>query len=660
MALNDYLTSLADAEVTPKSPTIDPRSTSKVLNESTDFYASIKSDPLIWSDVPGSVIGMIDELAACVLDNESNKTIITGHPKSGKSFIIEQFAYNITGYLKNSQLEELHFVRVSESTVIELADPKGLRAFCKQVCKDLGSPEENVCFVTEIFEIGMGIATLMPKARVILEMNRDIHFSFIQNTQRSSSKSWRDWNTVDVSKPAHHIERIAPILWCTIVQRLNKSNRNVSFVYDDIVDYVIQVCEAVEGLVDENELSVVPIGVWATGLRLYANKLSYTTDPDFMKDNGTLDEFLVMETSIEENTNLFLPYSENGNIGKTGVPETIFSVLSSEGFFSVGADSDTAKQQPVEPFPFDRINELEASLKSEVIGQDEAVETLVRGLRVASAGLNDPTKPVRSLLFLGPTGVGKTQLAISLANNVSKTPLPVVRIDMSEYQQSHEVAKLFGAPPGYVGYEGGGTLTSAVMKNPNSIILIDEVEKAHPKIWDSFLQVLDAGHMTDGRGVEVDFTQSVIIFTSNIGASMITRTTMGFANLSKFQDRKRSNVAIMQSELEKVFRPEMINRMDEIVYFDELAVDVLVRIVKREFEIINERFKARGFELDATTDVEQYILERADVSKYGARELQRIIHRNISSILAEYVLTNPTTKAVTLSVADNGIVANGD
>lgn len=307
-------------------------------------------------------------------------------------------------------------------------------------------------------------------------------------------------------------------------------------------------------------------------------------------------------------------------------------------------DEDEEKTVEVEPLQFNEIEKFEETLKQEVLGQDGAIDTIVDSMIVPAAGLNDETKPIKSMIFLGPTGTGKTKTATTIAQSLATSPMNLVRIDMSEYSQPHEAAKLLGAPPGYAGFDKGGVLTNAVKANPNSVILLDEIEKADPKIWDSFLQILDAGRMTDGTGNVVDFTQTVIIMTSNIGAGELKKRSMGFImgnEKEAYQQRQKDSKAIITKALESEFRPELINRIDELVIFNELSKDISRQIVRKEIEIINKRLQSRGYELDEiNNDIIDEILSKSNVSTYGAREIQRVILRNLSSPIAKTIVKN--------------------
>jgi ATP-dependent Clp protease ATP-binding subunit ClpB len=266
---------------------------------------------------------------------------------------------------------------------------------------------------------------------------------------------------------------------------------------------------------------------------------------------------------------------------------------------------------------------MEERLHDRVVGQDEAIRAVAAAVRRSRSGLQDPNRPIGSFIFLGPTGVGKTELARALAEFLFDDERSMVRIDMSEYQERHTVARLIGAPPGYVGYDEGGQLTEAVRRRPYSVVLFDEVEKAHPEVFNVFLQVLDDGRLTDGQGRTVDFRNTVIIMTSNIGSQHILDT---------------SDEAIMEDRvmgaLRSHFRPEFLNRVDEIVLFHRLSREELREIAQIQLNQMRDLLDRRGISVALTSAATDRIIEEGYDPVYGARPLKRVIQRQIIDPLA--------------------------
>ncbi|HWN81965.1 MAG TPA: AAA family ATPase, partial [Candidatus Udaeobacter sp.] len=269
-----------------------------------------------------------------------------------------------------------------------------------------------------------------------------------------------------------------------------------------------------------------------------------------------------------------------------------------------------------------KLVQMEVRLGERVIGQPKAIEAVSNAVRRGRAGLGDPKRPIGSFLFLGPTGVGKTETARALAEFLFDDEHAMVRLDMSEYQERHSTARLLGAPPGYIGFEEGGQLTEAVRRRPYSVILLDEVEKAHPEVWSVFLQILDDGRLTDGQGRTVDFRNTVIIMTSNLGSQVIQE--LGG------QDQARMEREIQQI-LKQSFKPEFLNRIDEVVIFQSLKLEDLVKIVDLELARLQKALAERQLELNATPAARRALAEQGYDPVYGARPLKRLIQRQIEN-----------------------------
>lgn len=276
-----------------------------------------------------------------------------------------------------------------------------------------------------------------------------------------------------------------------------------------------------------------------------------------------------------------------------------------------------------------RLVHLESELGKRLIGQKAAVKTVSDAVRRSRAGISDPNRPTGSFLFLGPTGVGKTELAKALAEFLFDDERAMVRIDMSEYGEKHAVARLVGAPPGYVGYEQGGQLTEAVRRRPYSVVLLDEVEKAHPEVFDVLLQVLDDGRLTDGQGRTVDFTNTILVLTSNIGSPVLIDPTLT-------DERKREQVMTM---VRQVFRPEFLNRLDDVVMFSPLSESDLAQIVELAVDALQRRLRDRRLTLAVTPDARAWLAERGYDPLFGARPLRRLIQSEIQDRLAMALLS---------------------
>jgi ATP-dependent Clp protease ATP-binding subunit ClpC len=287
-----------------------------------------------------------------------------------------------------------------------------------------------------------------------------------------------------------------------------------------------------------------------------------------------------------------------------------------------------------------KLVKMAETIRGKVVGQDEAVDKVVKAIQRNRAGLKDPNKPIGSFFFLGPTGVGKTQLAKVLARNLFDSDDALVRIDMSEYMEKFSISRLVGAPPGYVGYEEGGQLTEKVRRKPYAIILLDEIEKAHPDVFNLLLQVLDDGHMTDGLGRKIDFKNTILIMTSNIGARQLADfgTGVGFGTKSQEEAKEANSKLVIQNALRKAFSPEFLNRVDDMIMFKSLSREDIHKIIDIELEKLHARIKGMGYFVESTEKAKDFILEKGYDEKFGARPMKRAIQKFIEDPLAEEII----------------------
>jgi ATP-dependent Clp protease ATP-binding subunit ClpB len=290
----------------------------------------------------------------------------------------------------------------------------------------------------------------------------------------------------------------------------------------------------------------------------------------------------------------------------------------------------------------DKLLQMESVIQERVVGQEEAVTAVANAIRRSRAGLSDPRRPIGSFLFLGPTGVGKTELTKALANFMFDTDDAMVRIDMSEFMEKHSVARLIGAPPGYVGYEEGGYLTEAVRRRPYSVILLDEVEKAHPDVFNVLLQVLDDGRLTDGHGRTVDFRNSVVVMTSNLGSQMIQE----MAGEQNYDVMKASLMEVLTQH----FRPEFVNRIDDVVVFHPLSREHIRRIVDIQLGYLHDRLADREMSIHLSEAARDKLAEAGFDPVYGARPLKRAIQQQIENPLAQEILQGKFKPGDTIEV----------
>ena len=305
----------------------------------------------------------------------------------------------------------------------------------------------------------------------------------------------------------------------------------------------------------------------------------------------------------------------------------------------------------------EKLLHLEEKLHERVVGQDEAITAVADAIRRSRAGLHDPKKPIGSFIFLGTTGVGKTELAKALADYLFDDESMMTRIDMSEYQEKHTVSRLVGAPPGYVGYEEGGQLTEAVRRKPYSVVLLDEIEKAHPDVWNVLLQVLDDGRLTDAKGRMVNFKNTIIIMTSNIGSHLIQEAFEDVKEQDVEKATERAKVEVMNL-LRQTIRPEFLNRVDEVIMFQPLLKKEIVGIVQIQLNGLKKQVAENGIDLRFSNYALEYLAEQGFDMQFGARPLKRLIQKEIVNPLSKKILAADIDKSkpVMVDVFDGVVV----
>ncbi|MEI7709456.1 MAG: AAA family ATPase [bacterium] len=306
----------------------------------------------------------------------------------------------------------------------------------------------------------------------------------------------------------------------------------------------------------------------------------------------------------------------------------------------------------------EKLEKMEAELKKRVVGQDEAIKRVADVIRRSRAGIGDPNRPIGSFIFLGPTGVGKTELTKALGQFMFNDDKAIIRVDMSEYMERHSISKLIGSPPGYVGYDEAGQLTESVRHRPYAVILFDEIEKAHPEVFNMLLQVIDEGRLTDGKGRVVNFKNTIIILTSNIGSQFVEKMeSIGFSNNSKKDDYSNMKEKVMEA-LKDNFRPEFINRLDEVIVFDILSESAIAEIVNLRMQVVKDRLTSKGIELQISAEALSYLAKEGYNPHYGARPLNRLIQNKILNPVASYIISNGIKKgdSVVVTVKNNELI----
>jgi ATP-dependent Clp protease ATP-binding subunit ClpC len=298
----------------------------------------------------------------------------------------------------------------------------------------------------------------------------------------------------------------------------------------------------------------------------------------------------------------------------------------------------------------DRLLRMEDKLHERIIGQEAAIHAVADAIRRARSGLKDPRRPIGSFIFIGPSGVGKTELAKALAEFLFDDEDALVRLDMSEYREQHTVSRLFGAPPGYVGYEEGGQLTEAVRRRPYRVILFDEIEKAHPEVWNALLQILDDGRLTDGQGRVVDFRNTVLIMTSNLGTEFVRKGgTLGFLQKTDNDEDREAHDKVDRA-LKSTFRPEFLNRIDEIIMFSPLNKEQMMQIVDLQMKEVQARLEEHGLKVELSQDAREWLANEGYDSAFGARPLKRALQKYVESPLSISLLSGEYVSGDTVIV----------
>ena len=362
---------------------------------------------------------------------------------------------------------------------------------------------------------------------------------------------------------------------------------------------------------------------------LKQEKLRAVEDQDYEKAAKTRDLELVKRNEIDEKT-IEWEISLRENKKKVTYEDIAATISQSTGIpISRMTDSENAI-----------VSSMSNALKKMIIGQDDAVDALCKVIKRSRTGVSSSKKPIGSFMFIGPTGVGKTETVKSLANYYFGSEDSIIRIDMSEYQEKFNVSKLIGSPPGYVGYESGGQLTEQVRRKPYSVVLFDEVEKAHPDTFNTLLQVLDEGRLTDSLGRTVDFTNTIIIMTSNVGAKRVAEfgDGIGFSSSSSIATKKMQVETVIRKELKNKFAPEFLNRLDDIVLFDGLKQDHVLEIVDIEINNLKDRMLEQGYTINILKNAKVFLAEKGYDPAYGARPLKRAIQNYVEDLLADGII----------------------
>ena len=621
-----------------------------------------KIDPVIGRDTE------IQRVIQILSRRTKNNPVLIGEPGVGKTAIAEGLAQRIVSGDVPDVLRDKRIISVNLGSMLAGAKYRGeFEERLKKVMDEVQSHEDMIVFIDEIHTlIGAGASEgAMDAANILKPALARGNFQVIGATTLDEYKKHiekdaaleRRFQPVQVGEPSeedalqilkglrdrYEAFHKVQITDDALAAAVHLSSRYIAdrFLPDKAIDVMDEAASKVRMAVFTATPDVKALEDEL--LRVRKEKEAAITAQDFEQAAVLRDK----EKELEANIASKQEDSHKESESKLVVTESEIAAVVSE--WSGIPVSRVAEEES------ERLLKLEEELHQRVIGQEEAVVAVSKAVRRARAGLKDPKRPIGSFLFLGPTGVGKTELARSLASNLFGDENAMIRIDMSEYMEKHAVSRLVGAPPGYVGYDEGGQLTEAVRRRPYSVILFDEVEKAHPDFFNILLQVLDDGRLTDNQGRTVDFRNTVIIMTSNLGAKYLKEDTaaMGFLAAKESGDTKKDTESAKKEVLQAVkahFRPEFLNRVDEMIVFHALETEQLQQIVRILLQSVTTRLHEQGMELEVSDEaMAKIVAEGTDVAM-GARPLKRAIQRLVEDPISDAILEGRAGEGKTLHV----------
>lgn len=612
-------------------------------------------DPIVGRDEE------IERMSQILARRKKNNPVLIGEPGVGKSAIVEGLAQRIQEKKVPRSLYDMRVLTIDMGSMVAGTKYRGqFEERIKALMKELEKEENIIIFIDELHTIvgaggsqGSLDASNMLKPALARGEIQCIGATTLDEYRKNIEKDGaleRRFQKVNV-KPSTK-EETKKIL--KNLKNRYEDHHNIKYT-DDAIEACVDLTERY--LTDKNLPDKAIDALDEAGSRIQnsysipqsvldlenkieevkSEKMKSVEEQDFEKAANKRDEEKKLSEKLEEEKRKWdEQISKNRQFVDEATISRVVSLMS-----GVPVDS-------VQTSESERLSNLDGIIKNEVIGQDEAVNKVVKSIHRNRSGLKDPNRPIGSFIFLGPTGVGKTHLSKTLAKQLFDSEDSLIRMDMSEYSEKYSISRMTGAAPGYVGYEEGGQLTEKVRRNPYSIILLDEIEKAHDDVFNTLLQILDEGHMTDSNGRNVDFKNTIIIMTSNIGVKEIQEfgSGIGFkAGDDNYENKEENNKNMIQKSLNKRFKPEFLNRIDDIIIFQSLKDDELSKIVDLEVQSLIDRMKEHlGNSLEITQKAKDFIKEKTDVSKYGARPIKRTIQDYIEDPLSEKIIKREITK----------------
>ena len=608
------------------------------------------------------VIGRDKEIARVIeiLNRRTkNNPVLIGEAGVGKTAVVEGLAQQIVDGSVPAKLQDKRIISLN---VVSLVQGTGIRGQfeqrMQQLIKELQDHDDIILFIDEIHEIvgagnaegGMDAGNIIKPAlaRGDLQLVGATTLNEYREIEKDSALS-RRFQPVDVKEPS-----VAETI--QILKGIQKRYEDYHHVhYTD--DAIKSAAELSERYIQDRFLPDKAIDLLdEAGSRM--NLTIPYVDKEKLQERIAAAEKLKQESLQNEDYEKAAYYRDQiekyNKVKDQKVDPDKSPVITSKIMNKIVEEKTGIPVGDLQKQEENQLQNLASNLKEHVIGQDKAVDKVARAIRRNRIGFNESGRPIGSFLFVGPTGVGKTELAKQLAKQMFGSEDAMIRFDMSEYMESYSVSKLIGSAPGYVGYEEAGQLTEQVRRNPYSLILLDEIEKADPSVMNLFLQILDDGRLTDSQGRTVSFKDTIIIMTSNAGQG-IKETSVGFTaeNASDEPDAARSSMS-------QFFKPEFLNRLDDVIEFNELSKEDLVKIVDLMLNSVNNMVKSRGMQITVTDEAKNKLVEEGYNPAMGARPLRRTIQEEIEDKVADYKLDHPTAKNLTASVKDQKIVISDE
>ncbi|MCM1292753.1 MAG: ATP-dependent Clp protease ATP-binding subunit [Bacteroides sp.] len=625
------------------TPTLD-----KYGRDMTRAAEENRLDPVVGREVE------IERLAQILSRRKKNNPILIGEPGVGKSAIVEGLALRIVQRKVSRVLFDKRVVSLDMASIVAGTKYRGqFEERIKAILNELALNKDVILFIDEIHTIvGAGNAAgsmdaanmLKPAlargeiqcigATTLDEYRKNIEkdgalerrFQKVMVEPTSFDETLTILNNIKDKYETHHNVTYTPeaLRSCVTLTDRYMSDRNFPDKAIDAMDEAgsrvhitnIKVPESIEEL--EKAISEAA-----------ASKLKAAQEQDFEKAAGFRDKEQSLKADLDKAND---EWQQQLNANRQTVDDNKVA--------EVVAMMTGVPVQRIAQAEGMRLREMMPKLQSEIIGQDKAIEKIVKAIQRNRVGLKDPNKPIGTFMFLGPTGVGKTHLAKRLAEYLFDSADSLIRIDMSEYMEKFTVSRLVGAPPGYVGYEEGGQLTEKVRRRPYSVVLLDEIEKAHPDVFNLLLQVMDEGRLTDSLGRRVDFKNTIIIMTSNIGTRQLKDFGTGVGFTTPSADDKSYTHGVLQKALQKAFAPEFLNRIDDIVMFDQLDKEAIFKIIDIELAGFYRRLESLGYKLNISEAAKTFIAEKGYDQQYGARPLKRAIQKYLEDTLAEMIINS--------------------